>query len=557
MQLVIEYETFNGVTNVEKKLIDESGIVVESDLLNSEATLIITEVESNNAHSNADLISANYYGADDYEINGTITSVAADVDYYKFRSSVTGELTISGEWISGLPSSSEWHEDLYIVVENVYSTTCAASLLYNAGEANEMQKLTIDLKNGDYYIAVYANTDQGDRYVDESYSLDMSFVAASDAPLSISQTQSYPYNTVGYVTTQFDQTFRGTAFLVSAFTALTNGHNVYDTSANTWTNEFTLAPGQYISSVDELVYQPYGVKDAYEVVTNDGYRTSGETQYDYAAAHFATPFNDIQTFMPLEFNVAPSFINILGYPAMADGNLNSGMWQSYGNVVDLTDQLIMYHAFSYGGSSGSPVYTYNGETGLRRVVAVHGFGSNYFNGGIRFTSSNQALIEAWMQWEPDNNIYVNGRIDLEHYDNSLNGVVDLILSNLSNTYTAKTNTDGDFIIDAINSGTYTLTIEKNGYLTRTIDNIIINTESITLSSSLNPIVLKAGDVDGITGINADDLDYLISKLGLVDTDIDYVDFADFDKNNSIDAGDLAILIKNLDSVTSSYASWVW
>jgi hypothetical protein len=61
----------------------------------------------------------------------------------------------------------------------------------------------------------------------------------------------------------------------------------------------------------------------------------------------------------------------------------------------------MYHdADTSGGNSGGPVWQYFSDTGIRRVIAVHVYGSSARNGATRLVPQNQAIIEAWMAWTP-------------------------------------------------------------------------------------------------------------------------------------------------------------
>ncbi len=123
---------------------------------------------------------------------------------------------------------------------------------------------------------------------------------------------------------------------------------------------------------------------------------------DYGAAHFQNSFSGINTFMPLEFNLNPLYINMAGYPIQVMGESNSqAMWHSFGQVLGIYENILVYDAFSSPGSSGSPVWVYSSVTGLSRVVAINAFGSAIGYGGPRLTSYDKALIEDWMLWEPD------------------------------------------------------------------------------------------------------------------------------------------------------------
>lgn len=546
---------------LEKIQLNEIVTTIESEEISliTEAIISANEIEPNNSITEANLIHANYYGDDDYQIQGTITYDINDIDYYVIQTSVSGTFNLEAYWITGDPSVNEWHEDLFLVVQNSSGTTLAVAQLENEGTSEEIKQLTIDLKNGIYVFAILANDNYSERYTGEGYQFNLSFVPASDPPSLITQTTNYPSNTVGFVTTVFSSgMYRGTAFLVTPYTALTNGHNVIKTSTNEWVESFSFAPGQYQLEPGGTIYRPYGTKEASSVATNDDYIRTGSFSYDYAAVHFDEAFSGITTFMPLEFNTLPSVINILGYPATADGSWNEGQWHSSGNVYDYSASVLYYRAFSYGGSSGSPVYTYSSETGLRRVIAIHALGSNLYNGGPRLITANQSIIEDWMMWSPTGSSAINGAVVAEGKTSDNNQSISVELTDGTSTYNTTTTNDGTFSFTNINnSSDYTLTISFEGYLTRTVDSISVNNQFIKIADTENPIDLYAGDVDGLTGVDTGDLAYLISKLGLVSSDVGYDGIVDFDKVTGIDTGDLALIIKNLGKTSNDYQTWTW
>ena len=56
----------------------------------------------------------------------------------------------------------------------------------------------------------------------------------------------YPYNTIGMLTVDYGTQFiRGTGFLISPYTVLTNAHNLYTTALGGWHKSARFSPGQY------------------------------------------------------------------------------------------------------------------------------------------------------------------------------------------------------------------------------------------------------------------------------------------------------------------------
>jgi V8-like Glu-specific endopeptidase len=232
-------------------------------------------------------------------------------------------------------------------------------------------------------------------------------VVGTDDRTRVTDTESFPWNTVGYTCNSYPsyRKYRGSGAIVSPYMVLTAGHMVYDWSTEGgYADAVCFAPGQRQMSPGGAVTQPYGELTASSWQTNSNYidalKTNPAVQfdYDYAAVFFNTSFAKVglNTYMPVVFNVAPTAINLAGYPKEVQGETNSqGMWHSYGDVTGITDRMIYYNADTTGGNSGGPVWEF--ISGTRRIVAVHGVSTP---GGCRMVSQNQGVIETWMTWAP-------------------------------------------------------------------------------------------------------------------------------------------------------------
>ncbi len=229
--------------------------------------------------------------------------------------------------------------------------------------------------------------------------------------IPIEMSTQYPFNTAGFVETQFPfASGRGSGFLVSPHVVLTNAHNVYSRSEDDYITELNFSPGQAWCDTKEKYERPYDTKGAVDVQINPNYIAATdqleEFAYDYAAVYLEEPFEGISTFMPLVFHYEPETIEILGYPSEVPfwDFETIDMWWSAGasEVFDVDDRLLAYNAYTYSGSSGSPV-GYIDEYLPTQILAVHAAqdpGTD-IRIGPRFTDHNKADIEEWMQWKPD------------------------------------------------------------------------------------------------------------------------------------------------------------
>ena len=220
---------------------------------------------------------------------------------------------------------------------------------------------------------------------------------------------TYPYNTIGFLATDFpDEFMRGTGFLISPYSAITNAHNIYSTDFGGWYDIIRFSPAQH-EDKDLNVLTPHSTHTPVQAEINSNfkyYEDAGDrdtaVKYDYGAIFFEQPIEGISTFMPIEFNYQPAEVCLIGYPGNVNGTPTLGMWLAEGPVVNIDDYCLFYEAYTSGGSSGSPVFVYNETAGTYRVVAIHSFISmNNLSGGPYFNSNNRNLIEKWVSWTPE------------------------------------------------------------------------------------------------------------------------------------------------------------
>lgn len=230
-------------------------------------------------------------------------------------------------------------------------------------------------------------------------------------PLGENEAFYYPYNTIGFLTIDFPNNYmRGTGFMVSPYTVLTNAHNIYIKAFGGWFETISFSPAQHEREWSKLA-KPYLTANPYLVETNDQYlsfENSGDREnsinHDYAALFFSDKISTFATFLPLEFNSSPYEISLIGYPGMVRGIETMGMWRSEGPVIKRDQYCLYYRAFTSGGNSGGPVLTYNQQADSYRVVAIHSFtteGNIIYSGGPYFSEQNRQTFEKWLRWRPD------------------------------------------------------------------------------------------------------------------------------------------------------------
>ena len=231
----------------------------------------------------------------------------------------------------------------------------------------------------------------------------------------VTATRSYPWSTIAFVAARFPngERSRGTAFLVSPYTALTNGHVVYHPTDGGWASSVQIAPGQRQYREGGSVERPFGTRDSSSLRISGEYRSRVDANpsdsypestyaYDYGAILFSQRFNGISTFMPLVFDKDASRVNVAGYPSAVQGETNSrAQWHGFGPTVRSDNsRTIGYRISSSKGASGGPVWLYYQATNTQRVIAINAFSGENYNGGPRLVSQNRKNITEWMRWTP-------------------------------------------------------------------------------------------------------------------------------------------------------------
>jgi len=225
------------------------------------------------------------------------------------------------------------------------------------------------------------------------------------------KTVTYPYWNNGFLTIDFNSDYmRGSGFLISPYVVLTNAHNVYSDYLGGWFDEIEFSPAQY-ETVWPNAVKPFGTLSPVLAETNENYifhennnDRDQSIKFDYAALFFEETFSEINTYVPLEFNYIPSDVTVIGYPGIVKDANTMGMWKADGTLISYDTHCLFYDAYTSGGSSGSPVLSYNQQSDTYRVVAVHSFASpGNFSGGPHLNDLNRDMIEKWLSWTPETN----------------------------------------------------------------------------------------------------------------------------------------------------------
>lgn len=246
---------------------------------------------------------------------------------------------------------------------------------------------------------------------------DRTAVGANDTRKRVTETTSFPWNTVGFIKCTFTsdgKMGRGSGAIVAPYMVLTAGHVVYSRDRDEYVGGLNFVPGQHQVSENDDVTQPYGSYAADSWETNSAYMDpdtpdGDRHMYDYGAIFFNRSFTNvgISTCMPIVFDFNPNIddtVHVAGYPTKVKEETNSyAMWYSSGSLSKMDDSRIKHNAYISPGNSGGPVWL-KFSSGQRRLIAINvGYSDNdqnSFSLGCRLAQHNQEIVEEWMSWVP-------------------------------------------------------------------------------------------------------------------------------------------------------------
>jgi len=231
------------------------------------------------------------------------------------------------EAVSLLTASNQWKKQIERLPDP--KKTKPAELTDQIALENSHVHLADETKTGTYPLL------QREEMQDDRTSVDKS------------KTATYHYNTIGFLNVNFpSSSMRSTGFLIGPNLVLTNAHNIYSFDFGGWYEKLHFSPGQFETEWP-IAITPFSTASPVHVEINDRFfdyekndNRDMSVKYDYAALFFAEPFNDINTFMPLEFNYIPDQVGVLGYPGVVRGTETFYQWRSEGTLIDYNEHCL-------------------------------------------------------------------------------------------------------------------------------------------------------------------------------------------------------------------------
>lgn len=221
-------------------------------------------------------------------------------------------------------------------------------------------------------------------------------VIGADNRTKITATTTYPWRTQCKVLIRFPDgsNFVGSGTLIQSKYVITAGHCVYDSGHGGWATRLEVIPGL------NGTYRPYGSAFATKMRTYTGWTGSASPDHDFALMTLDRNIGSSTGWLGYKSYGSPNGMtaNIAGYPADRDSGL--ALYYHYGPINSSTSYRLFYQIDTFGGQSGSGIYTIE-SSGNRYVFGVHAYGASVqngltVNGGTRLDGTKTSSISSWI-----------------------------------------------------------------------------------------------------------------------------------------------------------------
>lgn len=218
-------------------------------------------------------------------------------------------------------------------------------------------------------------------------------VVGKDDRAPVLNTSAVPWRCVCQLVVEglHDEQVLGTGWFAGPHTVITAGHNLFSRKTNRDATRVTVVPGRNGNDA------PFGFVDADDFNVHPLWRSNGEERHDLGVLWLSQPVGERLGWFGFasqsDAGMRQLIVNTTGYPA--DKRIGT-QWFNAGRVDDLDADLLHYGLDTEPGQSGSPVFYFDDQN-RRIVVAVHAYGGDTRNRGIRVNDEVFDLFSGWVR----------------------------------------------------------------------------------------------------------------------------------------------------------------
>lgn len=218
-------------------------------------------------------------------------------------------------------------------------------------------------------------------------------VVGKDDRVPIVDTTQLPWRCICHLVADglHSQQVLGTGWLAGPRTVITAGHNLFSHKFGRSASRVTVVPGRQVDNA------PFNFFRSTRFDVHPRWRSDGDESFDLGVIWLdADVGNHVGWFgfgSRPDVELQDLIVNTAGYPA--DKRMGT-QWFNAGRVTDIGPRVLEYGLDTEAGQSGSPIFAVDAND-ERVVLAVHAYGGDAANRGIRISDDVFHLFQDWVR----------------------------------------------------------------------------------------------------------------------------------------------------------------
>ncbi|MEM0985463.1 MAG: trypsin-like peptidase domain-containing protein [Pseudomonadota bacterium] len=230
-------------------------------------------------------------------------------------------------------------------------------------------------------------------------------VIGDDNRTQIHATTAYPFRLICSLVMHWPGNTQtvGTGFLVGQRTVLTAGHCILPSRGSPYPIGIEIRPGR---SGQHEPYAHFGQLYAEKISLHQEWSNRFDPRFDIGALHLNKEIGeDLGWFRVAAVDpedLKRQWVHVTGYPGDKVTDLSASgaeslyaaeLWHHATPIETVHDGRVYYPADTFGGQSGSPVYTYD-EDGVATVIGVHAYGIGSGSQAFAYENNSAGWVDS-------------------------------------------------------------------------------------------------------------------------------------------------------------------